>query len=403
MRPFLFVYILLVLLPITANAQSIPIPRTYTARYNHIQHQLNFINNPSGLDSFFYKLNRLKNNQQQKVSIVHIGDSHIQGDFMTAILRQGLQNYFGNAGRGLVFPHRLAKSNAPLDIVSSSANSWLYNRLVFTQNQPQAGISGFAISSSSNIAQLSVGLKNDEKFSAVILITDADAENKWSVSTAGETGFYRYYLPDSSNSFYAYTTLDSAVNNITIGSMPTNHTKQFYGAVLHNNTNGVMVHTIGVNGARYDHYNQSDLFWQQLPLLQADLYIVSLGTNEAQARVFNEVVFKNNLETFLQKIKAISPQANILITTAPDSYKLGKSNIVLRQLNSFLTAYCNAQNISLYNLYQVGGGYGSAGRWIRSGLINRDRVHYTVEGYRVHGELLWQAIANRYNTITPNP
>ncbi len=382
-----------------AIGQTIAVSTGYTAKYGYIQQPLNFINNASGLDSFFYKLHRLKNNPQEKISIVHIGDSHIQGDFMTAIFRMELQSNFGNAGRGLVFPHRLAKSNGPLDIVSNSTNSWLYNRLVYTKNQPESGLSGFAISSSSPIAQLTVGLKNDEKFSAVTLITDADAENKWSVSTAGENGFYRYYLPDSSNSFYTYTQLDSATNNITIGSMPTNHTKQFYGAVLHNNSGGVMVHTIGVNGARYDHYNQSDLFWQQLPLLQADLYIISLGTNEAQARIFNEGLFKNNLEFFLQKIKAISPHANILITTAPDSYKLGKSNIVLRQLNSFLTAYCNKENISLYNLYHVGGGYGSAGRWIRSGLINRDRVHYTVEGYRVHGQLLWQAFAKRYNSL----
>jgi lysophospholipase L1-like esterase len=401
MRPLFFVYIFLCLLPLLTRAQTIPVTRNYTARYNQLLQPLNFITNAQDLDSFFYSLHRLKNNPQQKVSIVHIGDSHIQGDFMTAILRQGLQNYFGNAGRGLVFPQRLAKSNAPLDIISSSTNTWSYNRLVYTKNQPEPGITGFAISTNNNIAQLSLGLKDEEKFSAITLITDADRENKWSVSTAGATGFYRYYLPDSSHGFYTYTRLDSPVNNITISSLPTAHTKSFYGALLHNNTGGVLVHTIGVNGARYDHYNQSGLFWQQLPLLQADLYIVSLGTNEAQAASFNELLFKENLDVFIQKIKALSPQASILITTAPDSYKLGKSNMVLRQLNSFLTAYCNSNNISLYNLYQVGGGYGSAYRWIRSGSINRDRVHYTVEGYRVHGELLWQAIANRYNSLFP--
>lgn len=398
MRPLFFIYTLLLLLPVCLQAQQIPLAQTYTARYQYLQQPLNFISNPAELDSFFYKLHHLKKDPQKRLSIVHIGDSHIQGDFMTAILRQGLQSYFGNAGRGLVFPQRLAKSNAPLDIISSSVNTWSYNRLVYTKNQPEAGLSGFAISTTGNIAQLTLGLKNDETFSAVTLITDDDRENKWSVST-GEAGFYRYYLPDSTNSFYTYTTLDSPVNNLTISSVPTAHTKSFYGAILHNNSGGVLVHTIGVNGARYDHYNQSGLFWQQLPLLQADLYIVSLGTNEAQAASFNEEQFKENLRTFIEKIKSVSPYANILITTAPDSYKLGKSNQALRQLNSFLVAYCNVNKISLYNLYQVGGGYGSAYRWIRSGLINRDRVHYTVEGYRVHGELLWQAMTKRYNSL----
>ncbi|MEI9959355.1 MAG: hypothetical protein WDM90_24250 [Ferruginibacter sp.] len=83
----------------------------------------------------------------------------------------------------------------------------------------------------------------------------------------------------------------------------------------------LFTHSIGVNGARYAQYNATPLFWQQLPALKADIYIISLGTNEAQAASFDEAVFTEQLTIFLQKLKAVSPNAAILITTAPDSYK----------------------------------------------------------------------------------
>ena len=38
---------------------------------------------------------------------------------------------------------------------------------------------------------------------------------------------------------------------------------------------------IGVNGATYDDYNNTEIFFNQLPHLNPDLVIVSLGTNES--------------------------------------------------------------------------------------------------------------------------
>ncbi|MFN3640207.1 MAG: peptidoglycan-binding protein, partial [Flavobacterium sp.] len=74
------------------------------------------LHHTKSLEPFFKKLDQLSNSSTQKVSIVHIGDSHIQADIFSGRMRKLFQNTFGHAGRGLVFPHNLAKSNGASDI-----------------------------------------------------------------------------------------------------------------------------------------------------------------------------------------------------------------------------------------------------------------------------------------------
>src|SRR5689334_10476240 len=116
--------------PASSIAQSMPVNENkLSGNYPFISTVFNRISNNSGLDSFYKKLHQLKLNGSGTVSIVHIGDSHIQADFMTAVVRNGLQDFFGNAGRGLVFPYQLAQSNSPDDIYSSSSIGWQFNRI----------------------------------------------------------------------------------------------------------------------------------------------------------------------------------------------------------------------------------------------------------------------------------
>lgn len=61
----------------------------------------------------------------QVVSIVHIGDSHVQAEGNTSRTRRALQLRFGSAGRGLVAPLRLAGTNAPADYSITSASRLL--------------------------------------------------------------------------------------------------------------------------------------------------------------------------------------------------------------------------------------------------------------------------------------
>lgn len=58
------------------------------------------------------------------VSIVHIGDSHLQADIATGHVRRSLQMDHGNAGRGLIAPLKMSGTNQPSDYTFASTMSW---------------------------------------------------------------------------------------------------------------------------------------------------------------------------------------------------------------------------------------------------------------------------------------
>src|SRR5579859_3860548 len=107
--------------------------------FGFIKPEDNEISNTTALSAFFEKLYRLRKNGKGTVSIVHIGDSHIQADLLTHTVRQLLQKEFGNAGRGFIFPGRLARTNEPQNIYTSTDAIWEAKRIVFTEQPLPVG------------------------------------------------------------------------------------------------------------------------------------------------------------------------------------------------------------------------------------------------------------------------
>lgn len=404
-------YIVLVLLlqyPLLTGAQPMPVDENkITSRYPFISTVFNRIFNSGGLDSFYHKLYQLKNKQRDQVRIVHIGDSHIQPDFLSSVVRNGFQSFFGNAGRGLVFPYQLAGSNAPADISSSSTIKWEYNRVAHPERGINSGISGFMIKTKQSNAPINFSLRQTfqagfQDFNRLRFFVDTNSNNAWLLQTPLDTipFLLKREIADSSAPLYQEVLLDANATSFSLSTLPGDSEQVFYGVSLENSLPGILYHSIGVNGARYDQYNIHSLFWQQLSALQADLFIISLGTNEAQRAAFNQVAFQKELDVFIEQLQKASPGCAILITTAPDSYKGRYSNRVLQQLNKSLTQYCNDKFIALWDLYRIINGFGSAYNWSRRGLMSRDRIHFTADGYRLQGELLLQALAKGYNNYS---
>lgn len=373
-------------------AQGMPVNDNVLAgKYPFVKTVFNRILNSSSLDSFYLKLYRVKSNNRGVVSVIHIGDSHSQADFFPGMVRNGLQDYFGNAGRGLVFPYQLAQSNSPADIKSHSDTRWQFNRLAHPEISIAYGISGYGIRTNNSDAALEISIDGDSRFNHLTFFNDKTSS--WFVRVPFDTA----YELKADNSGISELTLHSASSRFSLFSKSTQLTKEFYGVSLSNDSAGVIYHTIGVNGARIDSYNNAELFWEQLPALKADLYIVSLGTNDAQRDAFNANSFNRDISLLVEKLKKSSPGCAILFTTAPDSYKRRRFNAVLKQTNLAITDYCNRNFIALWDLYQITNGYGSAYSWARRGLMNNDRIHFTAEGYYLQGNLLMIALGKAYN------
>ncbi len=380
-----------------------PVPAQH---YGFVQYDENVISQPHGLDSFFYKLQALRHNHSGRVNVIHIGDSHTQADGVTAVMRLGLQEYFGNAGRGLVFPYQLANSNAPHDIRSSSNTSWKSNRLTSPDKPIATGISGYGIHSANQNATVNIGLKDmdgrQERFNRMVFfLCNDNVCYRMSDSNLASPFTFNTTRSTTENSFTVNT--DSMITSFQLAkvSSATAVDYSFYGVSLEKrDTPGVLYHTIGVNGARYDQFLPNDLFWSQLKDLDGDLFIVSLGTNEAQNPTVNEAALSATCDSFVRKIHRIAPYAAVLITTPAGSYyRKKKPNKSIQNVADALKRYCTTAHVPYWDLLDVSGGVPGTLAWKKLSLISQDLVHYNNAGYYLQGQLLLNAVAKSYNAF----
>jgi lysophospholipase L1-like esterase len=120
--------------------------------------------------------------------------------------------------------------------------------------------------------------------------------------------------------------------------------------------------------------------FRQIAILQPDLIIVSLGTNDAQGQYRAEVA-RANIRSFMTKMEAANPQSAILFTLPPDSYKRGKQNADLARLADEITDYASQKGHAWWDLSEVMGGKGSVTKWRGHKMAASDLLHYTPKGY----------------------
>lgn len=127
------------------NAQSYPAANGMP-RYPFIRTEKNYIDNHvRGMKHLYRRLDLLEQGKIRTVNVVHIGDSHIQADWFSGQVRAELQRRFGSAGRGLVFPYSVARTNSPTDIHSSSSVNWEVQRNVTNSPKMPTGVSGITL------------------------------------------------------------------------------------------------------------------------------------------------------------------------------------------------------------------------------------------------------------------
>ncbi len=356
----------------------------------------NIITDPSGsLNPFLTQLNELEEKTRSLLTITHIGDSHIQADFETGMVRKLLQERFGNAGRGLVVPLKLAKTNEPLSYRITSSQEWTAVRCIKPGPVP-FGIGGMALQYTDVLADISIRLTEDSSL-------NIPAFNECTVFYDTETS--EIVLPDSStvtrrkklNRYAEQFILKDPQSSFDFGFYsPDQKNILFYGALLKNGRPGIIYNAIGINGAHYFEYAAGSLFIEQLSSLQTDLFIFSMGINEAYDKNFTADKFYQQIDSLIQQVRANNPQAVFLLTTPAESWKKsGKQRIPhpsIEIARNTIVKYAEDHQMAYWDLFAITGGKGSARSWTKNALFSRDGVHFTKEGYEYQGELLGEAV-----------
>lgn len=159
-------------------------------------------------------------------------------------------------------------------------------------------------------------------------------------------------------------------------------------------------------GTKYSDYNELAELDNQLVREKPDLVIISLGTNDAFSGSY-KTKFYEKVDHLVTKIKTLSPQAAILLTTPSDALK--KNNLTgvfttlpeLQFVTDVIIKYAADHGLASWNLHQIMGGTYSINTWYQRKLAAPDRVHFTAKGYTMFADWLFDAFTSCLESNTP--
>lgn len=178
---------------------------------------------------------------------------------------------------------------------------------------------------------------------------------------------------------------------------------QTSGLAVETGREGVVYHILGVNGATCASYSTPERL-QKVADLHPDLVIVSFGTNEAHGRRYSASEHTEAMRTMLAVLKQQCPGAAFLWTTPPGAYvrngRRGPRVINPRTPSVVSTElrFARENGLAVWDLYDIVGGKERAClNWNAAHFYQRDKIHFTREGYIVQGLLLHEAFIKAYN------
>lgn len=365
------------------------------------------------LEPVFKVIDELSSGKDTLLTIVHLGDSHIQAGHFSGRMMRLLQQQFGNAGRGWISPFKLTRTNEPDDyFLRSSAKEWIAGRIIQRQKKTPIGPGGIGIKTISSSVNFDIVIAPNNgagyEFNQAVLyrgdkstpmLPAGSLKEFVTTSRSIETLAPRlvtdtFRISKQTDMFQLHSTRrkpgtdtllpESAFSNI------------YYGFSLSNSNPGILYHAIGVNGAMYVNYTDHD-FMQRLAVLKPDLLIVSLGTNETFGTCFNEREFRQQIREFLHMVRLYIPNTKIVLTTPPECYKrirVNKKRTYVRNTNtqkaaSAIRNQAKQENIAYWDLFGASGGRESYKKWYNGGYLGRDRIHYTKSGYQEQANLFF--------------
>jgi lysophospholipase L1-like esterase len=372
-------------------------------QYNFIRYDKNQLHN-FGEDEyssrFYQKLEKLLTTGEGRINIVHIGGSHIQAGTFPGRIRTRLQQLDGemNAGWGFMFPYRMARTNSPFGYYIRFNGKWQSCRNTQNRRNCKIGVGGISAATSAPDTELTILLEDgnllDYRFNKIRVYYENNAEN------------YRVSVDSSllkkvtKNEGYIDFEINEYVDSLTIKLKKDFNVEGdfvLYGITTESAPNGFLYHSIGINGAHVPAFLDCELFEEQLAVLQPDLVILGLGINDAYGRRFSVSRFQQNYYGLIEKVRSAAPETAIIFTTNNDSYMYRRYvNKNGEKVRNSMFEMSEKLYTGVWDMYSVMGGLNSVVLWEKNNLAQRDKIHFTREGYLTLADLFFNALLNDF-------
>ena len=342
--------------------------------------------------------------------LLFFGASHVAADIFTGEVRRLLQTRFGDAGHGFVLPAKPWRSYRHADVNIESSRGWEPYRVRWDRRERACyGPAGVSVAASS-----------PEEYGAVRTTTDNLHGRQ-----VGRFDLFYWLQP-------AGGTLQVTLDDLPPRLLPTRGEParprlttfevvdgphrlevrpvgdgevRLFGVAMERDVPGVIVDSLGINGARasyqlaWDEGCLREHLWRRRP----DLVVLAYGTNEAgDTRPIPEV--EARLRAVVGRVRSAVPAAACLLIGPSDrpvrledgSYarRLRTAEVVGAQRRVALTLGCG-----FFDLVAFMGGEMSMVRWAAHAppYGAPDHVHLTRRGYERLGAVLTRALLAGYD------
>jgi hypothetical protein len=385
-------------------SQNYPYDIDYYSFVNYDSNYLQFYGDSATFEKLFYKIDTLILRGEGHIKIIQIGASHTQADIFSAQVRKRLQNfdYTYNAGRGYVFPYKMMKTNNPYDYKTSHTGLWEVCRNV-DGTACTLGLTGISAKTLDSSATFKVILNNKD-------IALSHHFNKIKVFHISDTTCYIPNLELDTAIFDRIINFDKGYTEFILNDYYTEISfkleKQssfqnyftIFGIFLETDEPGFIYHPIGINGASTKSYHNLTFFRQQLEVIDPDLIIIDLGTNDGYTSKFDSAEYAVNYNLLIEQIKSVNQDIAIITFVPNDCYLWKKrANPATAQQENVIRSISTQQNTGVWDKYQIMGGFNSSLTWYKNGLMTYDRVHFTNDGYQFLGNLFFNAFLHSYD------
>ena len=391
--------------------------------------------NDTALFTFFRHLQNLKTSKEL-VRALHYGDSQIEGDRITAFLRNNFQNRFGGCGVGLVPLQDALGNRTSLQINSDEA--WKRMRAYGPDYRKKAphnyGILGSYFNFSFSYTQTIPGdtaatdsLRRQPKFitkkRSNIWVEYAKAPGAYARDSRFENFKLLYTNPDAPVSLKIQTQKDSiktfelpVTTEPTVFEMPFRgnfkklrlsfegtKSPEFYGAALDCNS-GVVIDNMpfrGSSGTEFVRMNKETLS-AQFKQLNVKFIILQYGVNVVPHVISDYGYYEKQFYAQLKLLRELAPEASILVVGVSDvSRKEGEVYTTYPNVEKIRDAQRNAAfkaGCAFWDLYTAMGGKDSMPSWVfaKPALANKDFTHFSPKGAQLVAEMLFKSLMYEY-------
>ncbi len=386
--------------------------------------------NDAGLKNLysFFEILKKVSAKKEKISILHYGDSQIEGDRMTGYIRERIQNQFGGNGPGLI----------------PATN--VYSTVAFEQSYSESfvrytGFGGNALQSKKYGAMISVARFTPEyELDSTLSNADTLVEQSGWIEIAPSRSAYRrartynnvvmHYnsciLPTKLHVYQNGTLIheedlmndgEQHVFRLSFPDTPGKLRYEFKGKMSPNicgfsleGDYGVQVSNIAMRGSSGTVFGRVDqnVLRSMYESLNTELVIMQFGGNsvpffEDSASVES---FARYFKSQINRIKRLNDGAMVIV--------IGPSDMSVLEDQIYVTykflPYCVEQmkkatkdaGAAYWDLFAAMGGENSMPSWVEKGLAGKDYIHFSNAGSKIASQLFYDAFLAEYSKWEKN-